>query len=130
MSITRIKKFLYARDEFRCGIHLGGCKEIIDMKDITIDHIVPKAYWKKRKVHDKVWSGSWNLQVMHKLCNEHKFIDFREFEFDCDCHEIEIIEDVRYISYYRDHAVNVYKDIPRFYLMALDMEDIDENECT
>ena len=130
MAISRIKKFLYDRDEFRCGIHLGGCREIIEAKDLSIDHIIPKAYWKKRKVNDRVWSGSWNLQVMHKICNEKKFIDFRDFEFDCNCHEIEDIEGVRYVGYFRDHSVNIYRDIPRFYLVAIDLEDIDEDDRT
>ena len=130
MAITRLKKFLYERDEFKCGIHLGGCKEIIDEKEVTVDHIVPKAYWKKRKVNNRVWSGTWNLQVMHKGCNEKKFIDFRDFEFECKCHELEDIEGIRYVSFYREHSLNMGKDIPRIYLVAIDMEDIDENDRT
>ena len=84
---NKLKAFL-ERDNYRCGIHLGGCGQPLTLKDASIDHIIPKAVarrpgttsnynecitkkiqadWRKKiKTEPPRWT---NLQPMHKKCN-------------------------------------------------------------
>ena len=43
---------LLKRDNYRCGIHLGGCGKKITLEETSVDHIIPKNIMKK---NDLIW---------------------------------------------------------------------------
>ena len=86
---------LWKRDEGKCGIHSGGCRErIVDpkSKDVAVDEIIPRSYL---KIH--LWIsdpfGDWNSQIMHKKCNDKKGGQFPQFPnyYQCKCHFWQIL---------------------------------------
>ena len=75
-----IKLNLLKRDDYRCGIHLGGCGKKITLKEMTVDHIIPqninpkdklieikKGY--KRRTKESLAKGLFGLQPMCSECN-------------------------------------------------------------
>jgi len=94
--ITRLLK----RDNYKCGIHVGGCGKEIKRGEATRDHIIPKNYSRKRS-NNREFIGDWNYQPMHKRCNEERegqIIDKPEFK--CKCHGVYVDEQgARWIMY-------------------------------
>ena len=45
MSGPRTKR-VAKRDLDKCGVHAGGCGQIVEAKDRSLDHIVPQAFFK------------------------------------------------------------------------------------
>lgn len=95
----RITKLLQ-RDNYTCGIHVGGCGKKIERNEATQDHIIPKNYIKTRS-NNREFIGYWNYQPMHKRCNEKRegqIIDKPEFK--CKCHGVYVDEHgARWIMY-------------------------------
>ena len=71
---------LLKRDDYRCGIHLGGCGKKITLKETTVDHIIPQNVNKKNKLveikkrykkrtRESLANGLFNLQPMCSECN-------------------------------------------------------------
>ena len=71
---------LLRRDNYRCGIHLGGCGKKITLEETTVDHIIPQNITKKdkfakiKKIYKKrtkesLANGLFNLQPMCSECN-------------------------------------------------------------
>ena len=81
MKKKEIKINLLRRDNYRCGIHLGGCGKKITLEETTIDHIVPqiilkdiKKYIQIKKAYkaytrESLGNGLFNLQPMCSSCN-------------------------------------------------------------
>lgn len=83
-------RYILDRDDYRCGIHLGGCGKPLSIENATIDHIEPKAtciapYDEigtkemrnsiRRKQQDRknpIFPKFMNIQPMHRSCNEKK----------------------------------------------------------
>ncbi|MDD9869098.1 MAG: hypothetical protein OXU50_04300 [Gammaproteobacteria bacterium] len=91
---------LLRRDNYKCGIHTGGCGEDIKRNEATKDHIIPKDYVKTRD-NSREFIGDWNYQPMHKRCNEERegqIIDKPEFK--CKCHGVYVDEQgARWVMY-------------------------------
>ena len=72
---------LLKRDNYRCGIHLGGCSKEITIEETSVDHIIPqnilsndKEYIKLKKFYKvsekkSLDNGLFNLQPMCFNCN-------------------------------------------------------------
>ena len=71
---------LLKRDNYRCGIHLGGCGKEITLEEISVDHIIPKNIMKpnklievkkryKKRTKESLANGLFNLQAMCSECN-------------------------------------------------------------
>ena len=79
-----VKKNLLERDDYRCGIHLGGCGKILTLEETTEDHIIPQNILKntlkikeikdsyKRQTRQSLDEGLFNLQPMCLDCNSVK----------------------------------------------------------
>ena len=75
---------LLKRDNYRCGIHLGGCGKKLTLEEISIDHIIPKNILKDNKEYiqvkksykaytkESIGKGLFNLQPMCFKCNNEK----------------------------------------------------------
>lgn len=82
MSRESIKKKLLERDNYRCGIHLGGCGKQIQLRHTTKDHIIPRnielntgallKYLREKKSLHNVNPDLFNLQPMCEICNSNK----------------------------------------------------------
>ena len=77
------KKNLLERDDYRCGIHLGGCGKKITMEETSVDHIIPKNILRASKLKEIKHSyksqnrqsldeSFFNLQPMCSDCNNVK----------------------------------------------------------
>ena len=94
---TTKEEFL-ERDNYRCGIHIGGCSNTLKQHEANIDHIIPKGFYLADMSVDrrKSFNRDWNKQPMHPLCNSQRKI--RGFpEFACECHWLMIDDDVLYV---------------------------------
>ena len=79
---------LLERDNYRCGIHLGGCGKKITLEETTVDHIIPQNILKydekhkqrikflkkfyKNRTRESLAGGLLNLQPMCSDCNNVK----------------------------------------------------------
>ena len=110
---NRLRRIL-DRDGWRCGIHMGGCGEKIEMiSDANIDHFIPQSVTEKRKQNELVPLPQWkelqkflksigflniadnnfyalndlNTQPMHRGCNTRKSAEWPPTEIisHCDC---------------------------------------------
>ena len=84
-------KEILTRDDYRCGIHYGGCKRTLNPEEVTIDHIFPKQLFEGYNIkgeYKKYFNSPINLQPMCSFCNEKKggLPPFPYF-FPCNCHE-------------------------------------------
>lgn len=82
------------RDKNRCGIHVGGCGQIVQPGDGNQDHIVPLAFFRHlgpdRTSAD--YHGSWNLQLMHRSCNASLGGHVHGWpNYQCSCHYLHIV---------------------------------------
>ena len=98
-KVNRLKRktldrLLIRRDGYTCGSHLGGCgMEACSSTETDIDHIFPQAFFRDTRVlHPRQYDSPWNVQRMHKACNNEAkggFV-FGFPEFKCKCHWLEI----------------------------------------
>ena len=83
------------RDKNRCGIHVGGCGQLVQPGDGNQDHIIPRAFFRHlgpdRTSAD--YHGNWNLQLMHETCNENLGGHVHGWpNYQCSCHYLQIVE--------------------------------------
>ena len=92
-SSKRLTRLL-PRDNYLCGIHVGGCgKPIPNRKAATVDHIFTQSFFKDREdgVEKKHYNEDWNLQPMHHACNNERGGQIYGFPlFTCSCHWLQI----------------------------------------
>ena len=84
------------RDKRRCGVHWGGCRQIIEEgKGCSVDHIIPVAFFSKVSRDDRsLYERDWNCQPMHESCNEKKAARLAEWpKFRCRCHFLQVEDD-------------------------------------
>ena len=114
------RKRAMKRDGDKCGIHLGGCRRIIQWDNKRIppgDHIIPESLFSKTAPIPREFQEDWNIQPMHETCGTGK--DNRvsgkgmgEFEmlfarfastpdkfplFHCSCHFLQVFEEDLYV---------------------------------
>ena len=65
----RGKLLLLERDNWRCGIHLGGCGKTLTLDDFTRDHIVPENVGRGYGCRKDVRTMR-NYQAMCEICNK------------------------------------------------------------
>ena len=79
---------LLERDDYRCGVHFGGCGKKITLDETTVDHIIPQNIFKydekykerikflkklyKFRERESLAAGLLNLQPMCSDCNNLK----------------------------------------------------------
>ena len=79
---------LLERDDYRCGVHFGGCGKKITLDETTVDHIIPQNIFKydekykerikflkrfcKARARESLAGGLLNLQPMCHGCNNVK----------------------------------------------------------
>ena len=94
-ATKRLKRTLLRRDDWRCGVHLGGCGERIrNYGEATVDHIFTKSFFKDREpgIEPADCNKVWNLQPMHCECNNRRGGQIYGFPvFSCRCHWLEIV---------------------------------------
>ena len=77
-----------------CGSHVGGCeKETCSSSETDLDHIFPQAFFRDTKVlHHREYDRPWNVQRMHKACNNETKGGFLSGYpvFKCRCHWLQI----------------------------------------
>ena len=81
------------RDKRRCGVHLGGCGQLIlDTKESDVDHIIPSAFFSKVAGRDRrLYERDWNCQPTHLACNRSKGGGLDSWpKFRCNCHFLQI----------------------------------------
>ena len=92
----KLDRLLLKRDGDLCGPHLGGCGNKAGSKSETdLDHIFPKAFFRDTKALDpREYDEPWNLQRMHKVCNNETKVGFVSGfpVFTCKCHWLQIRE--------------------------------------
>ena len=82
------------RDKNRCGIHVGGCGQLVQPGDGNQDHIIPRAFFRHLGPNLGVSDchGSWNLQLMHETCNENLGGHVHGWpNYQCSCHYLQIV---------------------------------------
>ena len=94
MNNRKRLSYLLPRDEYLCGIHVGGCgKTIRNRADASLDHIFTKSFFKDREdsVRPKHYNKEWNCQPMHQDCNSKRGGQIYGFPlFTCSCHWLQI----------------------------------------
>ena len=112
--ITRAgKRALLKRDDWKCGIHMGGCAGQVQYRSqCEVDHIVPVVLYNSLAPEPRDFDNPWNYQPMHKECHKEKEDRLRgrklgEVEaavtvgtdtpddwprFECQCHYLQIVE--------------------------------------
>ena len=94
MAKSKRREVVLKRDNYLCGIHLGGCGERLSKSDqITLDHIIPESWWKDREpVRPDYYNQEWNFQPMHDYCNsgDKKGQIYGFPVFSCRCHWLRI----------------------------------------
>jgi len=87
------------RDGGRCGIHAGGCREELTLKDATQDEMIPRRFFRYDTEPDQPdWYGDWNTQPMHRECNQ-KRDPFPRFECMCHVLYVDVEDKTAYILY-------------------------------
>ena len=91
-----LNRLLIERDGYVCGRHMGGCGEQAHIGSETdLDHIFPQAFFRDTNIFQPhEYNGVWNLQRMHKTCNNESkggFL-FGFPVFKCACHWLQIKE--------------------------------------
>lgn len=89
-----LNRLLIERDGYMCGPHVGGCgEETCSSSETDLDHIFSQAFFRDTKVlHHHEYNKPWNLQRMHKACNNETkggFL-FGFPVFKCACHWLQI----------------------------------------
>ena len=95
MAGPRMKK-ARVRDKDKCGVHLGGCGELVsEKKDRSLDHIIPEAWFRSigNENTSTDYNDIWNRQLMHKTCDNSKKGGHVHGlpAFWCHCHYLEVL---------------------------------------
>ena len=61
---------LLRRDNYRCGIHLGGCGKKITLEETSVDHIIPKNIFKRYAKEYMRIEESYKAETKKPLGNE------------------------------------------------------------
>ena len=89
------------RDNWICGLHLGGCcKPIIKGEPYNLDHIIPKALFSRvAQERNAEFNMDWNLQPMHLSCNNASKGSSLDGwpHFICKCHYLQLWEGDLYV---------------------------------
>ena len=111
--ITRARKSaLLKRDDWKCGIHMGGCGGQVQYRSqCEIDHIIPVVLYNSLAPEPRDFDNPWNLQPIHKGCHKAKEDRLRGRalgaleaavtigantpddwpRFECQCHYLQIV---------------------------------------
>ena len=103
MSGNRMKK-TRVRDLEKCGVHLGGCGEIVnEKKERSLDHIIPQAWFKStinatendlEIATSTDYNDLWNRQLMHKRCDNNLGGHVHGLPpFCCHCHYLKVVDE-------------------------------------
>lgn len=98
---AKLRKIL-ERDDYLCGIHVGGCGKKIDCEkdEPTIDHIWSKSYSKNHE-NKSMFQKQWNCQPMCRECNNKKGGQMiNPPKFQCTCHHIYITDKGGLLCFY------------------------------
>ena len=120
-------KEILTRDDYRCGIHYGGCKRTLNPEEVTIDHIFPKQLFEGdvEGRHKNYYHSPINLQPMCYSCNNKKegSPPF-PYSFSCNCHKSgfshEPEEIIKYHYSMKEHNIWIRLSTPSFKLIALE----------
>lgn len=92
----KLNRLLLKRDGDLCGPHIGGCgKKACSNSETDLDHIFSQAFFRDTKALDPwEYDESWNVQRMHKVCNNETKVGFLSGfpVFKCKCHWLQIRE--------------------------------------
>jgi len=94
------------RDDYLCGVHVGGCGKKIDCEkdEPTIDHIWSKSYLRKHR-NKTVFLKPWNYQPMCRECNNQRGGQIvGPPQFRCDCHHTYTRSNGDILCYYKESA--------------------------
>lgn len=83
-------------------------RPIENKKDRSRDHVMPRAFYLNPAfgADSKAINGDWNLQVMHKRCNEQRGGLIQGLPcFQCPCHYYRVSGKDLYVCYRTDQAV-------------------------
>ena len=96
MNYRRRLSRLLHRDNYRCGIHIGGCRmQIPNRARASLDHIFTRSFFRDREesVSAADYNKDWNTQPMHQHCNRKRGGQIYGFPlFTCTCHWLRIDE--------------------------------------
>ena len=82
------------RDISKCGVHAGGCGQIVEKKDRSLDHIIPQAFFKSVGANGTStdYDNDWNRQLMHRDCDNWAGGHVHGLPpFWCHCHYLQIV---------------------------------------
>ncbi len=124
MAGPRMKK-ARVRDKDMCGVHLGGCGELVsEKKERSLDHIIPEAWFRSASngTTSPDYNDMWNRQLMHKTCdNAQKGGHVHGLPvFWCHCHYLEVFGKDLFVVI-RDSETT---DIPERHLMLKDYVNV------
>lgn len=90
------KKRLLRRDDWCCGIHLGGCGKALTVAETTLDHILPRVMG-GASLNQNPKEDERNLQPMCERCNQRRGSEFPKVPMvsRCPCCRWLFIVDVR-----------------------------------
>ena len=74
MKSKNILHEILKRDNYLCGIHMGGCRKKISIQEATKDYIIPKNIIRRFAVNyqNMLYTSMVNLQPMCRDCNGNK----------------------------------------------------------
>ena len=106
---NRERRELLDRDNWKCGIHIEGCRKLIEkVGDCTTDHIIPRHVFTKLDLNLKEYNRRWNKQPMHRECNTRRSTGYNRGwpTYDCECHFLYIHNGNAYIYAQEDNPQN------------------------
>ena len=112
------------RDSRRCGIHLGGCSNVIELGEpYDLDHLIPQSFYMDLPDTNlrRKFESPWNLQPMHRSCHEaHRTGQLWGFPvFQCQCHSLFIKDRVLYLRYQHQLVVKLYEITPSVVMLNM-----------
>ena len=105
MSGPRMRRVI-RKDQHRCGVHAGGCGQIVDKIDRSLDHIIPQSFFRSRgnNISSTDFDDDWNRQIMHRTCDNWSGGHLHGLPpFWCHCHYLRVLEKDLYV-FVRDAA--------------------------
>ena len=117
-------------------------RPIENKKDRSRDHVMPRAFYLNPAfgADSKAINGDWNLQVMHKHCNEKRGGLIQGLPcFQCPCHYYRVIGKDLYVCYRTDQTVQSHSLMTDFVMptdserpngLAIRVEPVSDNPKT
>lgn len=117
MANKSLKDILLERDDYLCGIHVGGCRKRLAAGDATVDHIIPRNILKTdERAGTRISRDDAFKQPMCQDCNNNKKQGELDVVFSCACHSSSLThsdgEFILSISYERDMLHDCIVKIP------------------